>query len=228
METDFIYWRHHTPVGIKVEEISGGENRSGKLWKQMALQVYAENGKGGYREIGHFKNGAPFLMDSDERISVSHTADKLIVATLPPSPEADLSLFSTATALGVDLERGDRNQVLKLRSRFLSEDEMNLIPDDDVAANITAWTAKEAIYKAGLDMNPDFRKAIRITRLPIPADEGNWLKFISSNDKPDLSASFGEAMMTFPDDSTLKINLFSYRSDLHIVTLSFSDETLRF
>ena len=228
METDFIYWRHHTPVGIKVEEISGGENRSGKLWKQMALQVYAENGKGDYREIGHFKNDAPFLMDSDERISVAHTNDKLVVATLPPSPDEDLAMFSPATALGVDLERSDRSQVLKLRSRFLTEEEMKLISPEDVAANITAWTAKEAVYKAGLNLSPDFRTSVIITRLPIPAEEEKWLKFISSNDKPDLSDSFGEAVMTLPDNIKLKMNIFSYRSDAHIVTLAYSDATLRF
>ena len=39
METEFIYWRHHTLPGIKVEEICGGENRPMSLWREMAYQV---------------------------------------------------------------------------------------------------------------------------------------------------------------------------------------------
>lgn len=44
METEFIYWRHHTLPGIKVEEICGGENRPMSLWREMAYQVYSETG----------------------------------------------------------------------------------------------------------------------------------------------------------------------------------------
>ncbi|MDE6299895.1 MAG: hypothetical protein K2M10_09675, partial [Muribaculaceae bacterium] len=73
METECIYWPHPTPVGIKVEEISGMENRSGEIWRRMALQVYCENGKDGFREIGHFSNGAPFLFGQNNRISITHT-----------------------------------------------------------------------------------------------------------------------------------------------------------
>ena len=69
METEFIYWRHHTLPGIKVEEICGGENRPMSLWREMAYQVYSENGREVYREIGHFRNGAPFLIGENGRIS---------------------------------------------------------------------------------------------------------------------------------------------------------------
>ncbi len=73
METEFIYWRHHTLPGIKVEEICGGENRPMSLWREMAYQVYSENGREVYREIGHFRNGAPFLNGENGRISITHT-----------------------------------------------------------------------------------------------------------------------------------------------------------
>ena len=42
---DFIYWRHPTIPGIKVEEITGGEYYKGKVWLDMARQVYCENGR---------------------------------------------------------------------------------------------------------------------------------------------------------------------------------------
>ena len=228
METDFIYWRHHTPVGIKVEEISGGENRSGKLWKEMALQVYAENGKNDFREIGHFPNGAPFLLNSFERISISHSKNKLVIATIPEVTDANLNVFSQVTALGVDVEDSGRAQVLKLRERFLSPGELEMIPADDILANITAWTAKEALYKAGMNISPDFREAIEILKLPVPAREEMWIRHISSSEKPDISEAFGVAEITLPDGEKVRMNLFSYFSDQDVVTLAFTDQTIRF
>ena len=95
MEDEFIYWPHPTPVGIRVEEVSGMESKSGAIWRDMAMQIYCENGRDGYREIGHFPNGAPFLFGLTARISVTHTGHLLAVATLPKTPEADLSRFNT-------------------------------------------------------------------------------------------------------------------------------------
>lgn len=228
METEFIYWRHHTPIGIKVEEISGGEDKSGTLWQQMALQVYAENGREEYREIGHFPSGAPFLHNSAERISISHCPHKLIIATLPPAPDVELNSFSPLTALGVDVESSHRKQILKLRERFLSEAELDMIPADNVAANITAWTAKEALYKAAMVMSPDFRKAIELQSLPVPAPEEVWLRYISSNEKPDIASAFGRAFIFLPSGIKLKMNLYSYMSGEDIVTMAYADDTLRF
>ena len=39
MNDDFIYWRHPTPPGIKVEEVSGCASRSGRVWREMAMQI---------------------------------------------------------------------------------------------------------------------------------------------------------------------------------------------
>ena len=100
METEFIYWRHPSLPGIKVEEVSGGEDRQGNVWLEMARQIYCENGKDTYREIGHFHNGTPFLYGEQGRISVTHCRGLLAVATLPPTPEVELGVFSERTALG--------------------------------------------------------------------------------------------------------------------------------
>lgn len=166
METEFIYWRHPTPVGIKVEEISGMENKSGKLWRDMAMQIYCENGVDGFREIGHFANGAPFLFGLTSRISVTHTAHLLAVATLPKTPEANLSQFAPRTAMGIDAERLDREQVLRVRDKFLSDEEKAIVSEDSLEANIIAWTSKEALYKAAMTEGLDFRNDITIKSLP--------------------------------------------------------------
>ncbi|MDE6755275.1 MAG: 4'-phosphopantetheinyl transferase superfamily protein [Muribaculaceae bacterium] len=219
METDFIYWPHPTPVGIKVEEVSGMENRNGELWRRLALQIYCENGKDGFREIGHFSNGAPFLFGQPARISITHTAHLLAVATLPKTPEANLSEFSERTAMGIDAERLDREQVCRIRSRFLSEAEISLIPENDIKENIIAWTAKEALYKAALTEGLDFRNDLTILELPSIDTKMN----LPGAPAPRL----GRANIKIKDE-THEMMLYSYRSDDCCVTLAFSPKCAKF
>lgn len=166
METEFIYWRHPTVPGIKVEEVTGGDNYKGAVWREMAEQVYCENGRDSYRLIGHYPDGAPFLYGEQTRISVTHCDGLYAVATLPPTPEVNLAHFSRRAAMGIDAERIDRQQVLRLRERFLNDAELCMIPSDSVEHNILAWTVKEAAYKTALIPGLDFRKQINIIRLP--------------------------------------------------------------
>lgn len=211
METEFIYWRHRTPIGIKVEEVCGAENRSGKIWREMAMQVYQENGKDGYREVGHYSDGAPFLAGDESRISISHTDGLLVVATLPRTPEADLSVFSPRTAMGIDCEREDREQTLRVRDKFLSEREKELVAEDDVKGNVLAWTCKEALYKSARIPGIDFKENIRILSLPViePMSTG-------------LAEIVGE------DGKIIEMNLYSYLSEGCIVTIAYSPKCAKF
>ncbi|MDE6444723.1 MAG: 4'-phosphopantetheinyl transferase superfamily protein [Muribaculaceae bacterium] len=219
METECIYWPHPTPVGIKVEEISGMENRSGEIWRRMALQVYCENGKDGFREIGHFANGAPFLFGQTSRISITHTGHLLAVATLPKTPEANLSEFNPRTAMGIDAECLDRSQVLRIRERFLSESELELIPADSLEKNIIAWTAKEALYKAAMTEGIDFRNAITLEQLPEIDRKMNL---------PGAPAPvIGKASVVIGSER-YDFHLYSYESDGCCVTLAFSPKCAKF
>lgn len=207
METEFIYWRHHTPIGVKVEEISGGEDRSGAVWRALAMQVWKENGRdGAYRDIGHLECGAPLLWGEHSRISLSHADGLLVVATLPPTPEAPLDAFTERTALGVDTERADREQVLKVRGRFMSPAELEAVSATDTEANIVAWTCKEALYKAALTPGLDWRGQMRLLRLPVPGG-------------PD-----GQAEVILPQ-GTVTFILHSWRSGEHVVTLAITPHT---
>lgn len=222
METEFIYWRHHTLPGIKVEEVCGGEDRSLKLWIEMAYQVYSENGKEGYREIGHFRNGAPFLVGETGRISITHTGRFLAVATLPDTPEVDLSVFSERAALGIDAERADREQTLRVREKFLSDDEQQMIDKDDVQKNVMAWTAKEALYKAAMQEGLDFKNDIRILSLPkigpaVPVYDKNEFDPIRT----------GEAIVKI-EDKEYPFVLYTYESEGNIVTLAYSPRCAKF
>lgn len=224
---DFIYWRHPTPPGIKVEEVSGGERYSGTLWLEMARQLYCENGKETYREIGHFHNGSPFLYGEECRISVTHCHGLLAVATLPATPEVTLDKFTPRAALGIDAERADRNQVLKVRERFLSQRELDMISADDVESNVVAWTVKEAVYKAALTEGLDLRDGIAINRMPIPGpatpifDPTEFGLPKGTTKLPD--SFFGEA-----ESCGESFILYTYRSDDFIVTLAYSRKSAKF
>lgn len=243
MENDFIYWRHPTIPGIKVEEVSGGDRYSGELWRSMARQLYCENGKEAYREIGHFEDGAPFLYGESNRVSVTHCPGLYAVATLPPTPEVDLSVFSPRAALGIDAERYDRAQVLRVRDRFLSESELKLIPADDLSLNILAWTVKEAAYKAARIPGLDIREDIRILRLPLfgpPTPVFNNADFgLAPEEKKLPERFFGEVAIVSGiganhdasedgESNLYSLTLYSYRSDEHIVTLCYDPRCAKF
>lgn len=201
-DDELTYWRHRTPVGVKVEEISGGSRYSEKLWPLMARQVWGENGRDGeYRSIVHLPDGAPLLDGTDQRISLSHTRGMLVVATLPPTPEADLTTFSPRAAMGVDTERVGREIPAVVRTRFLSDEEQELIPDENT---LLAWTCKEALYKAVLGQAKSWAECYRILCLP------------------DLqTGAFGQAEVRL-DGTDEPFVLYSYLSDGFIVTLALS------
>lgn len=220
METDYIYWKHLTPCGIRVEEISGREDKSGAIWLAMARQIWEENGEGGWQELDHTAQGAPLLVGSQQRVSVSHTEGLLVVATLPRTPEASLTEFSQRTAMGIDCERADRTQVLRVRERFLSEDELQLVPADDVEKNIIAWTAKEALLKASLRPDIDIRRGLRILSLPEPGEP-----VMLKGSGPFTPA---KALITYTDGAEIPMNLYCYRSEAFIVTLAYSPKCATF
>lgn len=236
METDFIYWSHPTPVGIKVEEVFGMENRSGNLWKEMAKQIYCEHGPESYREIGYFQNGAPFIMGLEARISMTHTNHFLAVTMLPRTPETDLRVFNPRTALGIDAEKLDRGQVIKIRSKFLSDEELKMIPEDDLLKNIIAWTCKEALYKAAMTEGLDFKNKIILKKLPeidknvaVPHDAsdlfGKAVIILSENKNEDKEKDAADKK-TF--ETEYEMTLYCYESEGNCVTLAFSPKCVRF
>lgn len=239
---DFIYWRHPTIPGIKVEEITGGERYTGKIWYEMARQLYCENGRDDYRDIGHFRNGAPFLHGESTRISITHCNGLLAVATLAPTADTDLSAFNEISCLGIDSERTDREQVLRIREKFLSEEELNFIKPDDLIKNIQAWTAKEAILKAGMKANIDFKYDIKILRLPkigpaVPVFDPKEYG-LDKNQKDLPEEFFGEAKIVIrePDnesdgnygDKEANLILYSYITEKYLVTLAYSPRSATF
>ncbi len=220
-----MYEREVAPCGIAIEEIYGADEKSAKVWKLFAMQIFSE-AEGDYRSIEHYENGAPYLDGVPQRISISHTSHCLVVASLPKTPDMDLSKVNVRTALGIDLEKSDRAQVLKIKEKFLCEDEMALLPavEDVEKASaevieryILAWTCKEALYKAAMGEAADWKADYKITELPRLANE-------MKSATPEL---YGKGIIR-TQEGEMELNLSSWRFEGHVVTLAFSSKIARY
>lgn len=225
---DFMYEKAMAPSGIAIEEIYGAEEKSAKVWKLFAMQIFSE-ADGDYRSIEHFENGAPYIDGLPQRISVSHTSHCLVVASLPKTPDIDLSGVNIRTAIGIDLEKSDRAQVLRIKEKFLCEDEMKLLPAisdiekasaEEIEQYILAWTCKEAIFKAAMGEASDWKEDYRINSLPTIASDLSKASY----------EKYGKAtvLLSGAEPQEMELLLSAWKFEGHIVTLAFSSKIARF
>ena len=217
---EFVTWRHKTFIGIKVDEVFGMDSKSGRVWTELARQIYCEQGEPDYRIIEHFDNGAPYLEGYPGRISITHTDHLFVVATLPKTPEVNLDTFNPRAAMGIDAESLERRQVLKVREKFLSEEELKMISEDNLEQNILAWTSKEAILKVSLFPSINYKEDIKILRLP------RLLKDPVKGTTQDL----GDAKLILHGmtPEVYELKLFSYESYGCAITIAFSPQCAKF
>ena len=90
----------------------------------------------------------PYLEGRNEKISVSHSHDRLAV------------LLNTREETGVDIELL-REKVLNIRHKFLSESEQRFA-GDHIENLISLWAAKEAMYKAYGRKQLDFSRHLTV------------------------------------------------------------------
>ena len=107
--------------------------------------------------LTHDGQGAPMVTGMDVSISITHTVGLVGLA------------WNAHLVVGLDAERIDRRQVIKVRDKFLNAAEQQFIAEDDQAAHIIAWTAKEAIIKAERNSAIDWTEGIC---LEPPVSEG--------------------------------------------------------
>lgn len=220
-----MYEKEVAPCGVAVEMIYGADDKLAKVWKLFALQIFSE-AEGDYRSIDHIECGAPVLDGIPQRISVSHTSHCMVIASLPKTPDICLDDVNARTAMGIDLEKADRAQVLKIRDKFLSVSEKELLPEivdvekaseEDVRQHILAWTCKEALYKADMGKAPDWKEDYGIVGLPV----------IASSMKDATAEKFGKGVIKTADGK-MEMNLSSWEFEGHIVTVAFSLKIAKF
>ena len=132
--------------GIPVEDLAGLPPKRQR--EKAAERLLLREAFGRPVTLAHTEQGAPMVEGSDMNISISHTMRLVVVA------------LSENQVIGVDAEQADRQQVIKVRDKFLNANEKQFIAPDDLAAHIIAWTAKEAIIKAERNSAIDWTEGI--------------------------------------------------------------------
>lgn len=142
--------------------IDGSENRFASEFPDMAselsvrhprtqLQRYASRlllaeMLGAMPKVSKNEHGKPLLPDLPFDVSISHT-------------EGYAAILLGAGRLGVDVQHYKPN-VLKVRDRFLDENELEMA--QDIETTTLFWAAKEAIYKYNAQPGLDFKEPITI------------------------------------------------------------------
>jgi len=136
-------------AGIELNDLNGLATRRRREVLATRLLLQAANGD---KLLQHDDDGAPVAKGC--HVSVSHTTDMVVLA------------LNQDHAIGIDVERTDRQQVLRVRNKFLNQDELTAIANNNLQANIMAWTAKEAIIKLCRQRDIDWTNAIRLEPMP--------------------------------------------------------------
>ncbi len=100
--------------------------------------------------LSHMGQGIPVIDVEDMNVSITHTMRLVVLA------------LNEKQIIGVDAEQADRQQVIKVRDKFLNANEKQFIALGDLAAHIIAWTAKEAVIKAERNSAIDWTEGIRL------------------------------------------------------------------
>ena len=100
--------------------------------------------------LSHMGQGIPVIDVEDMNVSITHTMRLVVLA------------LNEKQIIGVDAEQADRQQVIKVRDKFLNANEKQFIAPGDLAAHIIAWTAKEAVIKAERNSAIDWTEGIRL------------------------------------------------------------------
>lgn len=102
----------------------------------------------GFKHIHYNSVGAPYIED-EGFISISH-AENLVGIAMNPFYQ-----------VGLDLEL-IRDKAVKLRSKFLNEQELTLFKLNDEEIMTACWSAKETLYKLAGRKEIDFKKDLHL------------------------------------------------------------------
>lgn len=118
----------------------------------------------GFEHIHYDPNGAPYI-NNEGYISISHSGNMVGLA------------INKNHSVGLDLEF-PRENILTIKKKFLSEEEVNLFDTDNPDIVTKIWSSKEALYKlAGR------KKIIFSTELLLSKDENDkWIGTIINPD----------------------------------------------
>ena len=150
------------------------ESLMGKRQLEFIVQRYLlnKNLKGDKPLLRKMKNGKPFLINRDEKISISHSKNMLV-----------LSIASRDH--GVDLEWVDQ-RITRLASKFCNPSEL-IVPEytNDVFWYTLVWSCKESLYKVDGLGQLEFRTQLAVHFTPDSFENG-WGRGIIRRNEEEL------------------------------------------
>lgn len=115
----------------KVQQTFKSSKRQ-KEW--LGVRLLLKHLLGSNVQIAYKSSGAPFLINSNKHISISHSGTIVAIALSNEKVGIDLQIIS--------------DKPLKIKSRFLSNAEIQMMGDQlDALTAVKLWCAKEAVYK---------------------------------------------------------------------------------
>lgn len=136
-----------------------------RLREKAAERLLLREAFGRPVSLCHDVQGAPFVEGFDVNISITHTPRLVALAV------------DDRHIIGIDAELMDRQQVLRVRDKFLNASEKQFIAADDLAAHVIAWTAKEAIIKAERNSAIDWTDGICLEPFAIDVPDLDQITF---------------------------------------------------
>lgn len=135
-------------LGIDTSRSNGvkSERRAKEI---LAEYILIQHIFGNDAQLAHTDEGKPYIEGANHCISISHSEDAIAIAT------------NETCVIGIDLEKPSE-QILRVRQKFLNDNEQGFIHKDDLRMSLMAWTAKEAIYKAASTKGINFKEDIRL------------------------------------------------------------------
>lgn len=109
--------------------------------------------------LSYYETGKPYLEGREEKISISHSHDKIAIIT------------DQQKETGIDIEL-IRDKVLLIAHKFLSERERENLAANDVEKHLVYWAAKETLYKIYGRKKVDFIKNLYVSPFNYNADVG--------------------------------------------------------
>lgn len=133
----------------------------------LATRILTEKITGGKSEIVYQTDGKPTLLNSRKFISISHSANLVVV-------------FISELNCGVDVETINRDTD-RIAKRFLHPSEMENIRNSDQPKllQLLYWCAKEAIFKCSPQKGVQFNEQILITPFDLTR-EANFKAVLNS------------------------------------------------
>ncbi|MDD2960485.1 MAG: 4'-phosphopantetheinyl transferase superfamily protein [Muribaculaceae bacterium] len=117
--------------------------------EKLAVRLLIASITNGNFNLSYTQQGAPILENLNSAISITHATGIAAIA------------ISSNKNIGIDIEKNGRNTI-KLRYKFLNSNELESIAETDIGTNLSAWTAKEALFKAIPENEIDFAKHLHL------------------------------------------------------------------